>query len=220
MIRRSLCPTGTIPSPRRPRTSRGMSAPARSPYNATIETVYQPVIAGVSLTTSPGLSLLGIVLVPSQQSLSVIGTAPPNESVAGLPRWDLAGNGERQRAGELELQLRALLVHGRERDLRLLGGHDGRVGERQRAVAGHSRSRSAVPTPRRRRRPSTPRGSSRARRPRAAWSPSSTAMSSSASWRPTRPASGSSRPRCRRANTPSWWRPPIAAATRACCRAR
>ena len=43
--------------------------------------MYQPVIAGVSLATNPGVSLLGIVLVPSQQSLSVIGTATPNESV-------------------------------------------------------------------------------------------------------------------------------------------
>ncbi len=52
-----------------------------SPFNATIETMYQPVIAGVSEATSSGLSLLGIGLIQSQQSLSVLGTATPNDRV-------------------------------------------------------------------------------------------------------------------------------------------
>jgi hypothetical protein len=52
-----------------------------SSFYATIETVNPPVIAGVSEATSPGLSLLGIVLIPSQQSLSVVGTATPDDSV-------------------------------------------------------------------------------------------------------------------------------------------
>jgi hypothetical protein len=52
-----------------------------TPFNATIETVNSPAIAGVSLaTTSSGLlGLLG--LGKSQQSLSIVGTAPPNDGV-------------------------------------------------------------------------------------------------------------------------------------------
>jgi hypothetical protein len=59
----------------------GNVSPVSASLNTTIETVNSPVIAGVSLaTTSAGLlGLLG--LGKSQQSLSVIGTAPPNDSV-------------------------------------------------------------------------------------------------------------------------------------------
>ncbi len=59
----------------------GNISPVSSPFNATIETVNSPGIAGVSLTTTRVglLSLLGLGRI--QQSLSIIGTAPPNDSV-------------------------------------------------------------------------------------------------------------------------------------------
>ena len=48
-------------------------------FNTTIETVNSPVIAGVSLvTTSTPARPLGL---GNQQSLSIVGTAPPNDSV-------------------------------------------------------------------------------------------------------------------------------------------
>jgi hypothetical protein len=59
----------------------GNISPVSSTFNATIETVNSPAIAGVSLTTTRVglLSLLG--LGRTQQSLSIIGTAPPNDNV-------------------------------------------------------------------------------------------------------------------------------------------
>ncbi len=52
-----------------------------APFSATVETVNSPAIAGASLATSHTglLGLLGIG--PVQQSLSIVGTAPPNDSV-------------------------------------------------------------------------------------------------------------------------------------------
>jgi hypothetical protein len=59
----------------------GNVSPVSAPYKATIETVNSPVIAGVSLVTT-NTGLLGFLgLGQSQQSLSIIGTAPPNGSV-------------------------------------------------------------------------------------------------------------------------------------------
>ena len=59
----------------------GNVSPVSAPFDATIETVSSPVIAGVSLaTTSSGiLGLLGVG--KSLQSLSIIGTAPANDCV-------------------------------------------------------------------------------------------------------------------------------------------
>jgi hypothetical protein len=57
-------------------------SPVSAPFSATIETVNSPVIAGVSLTTTNSGGLLGLLgLGTSQQSLSIVGTAPPNDSV-------------------------------------------------------------------------------------------------------------------------------------------
>ena len=59
-------------------------------FNATIETVAPPAIAGVSLiTVTQGLS-------GNQQGLSIIGTAPSERPGPGRPRRDRAGHGQRQ----------------------------------------------------------------------------------------------------------------------------
>jgi Matrixin/Bacterial Ig-like domain len=59
----------------------GNVSPVSATYSATIVAVNSPVIAGVSLTTTKS-GLLGLLgLGQSQQSLSVIGTASPNNSV-------------------------------------------------------------------------------------------------------------------------------------------
>ena len=162
---------------------------------------------------SPGL--LGFLgLGQSQQSLSIIGTAPPNDSVQVYLEREVAGHGQRQRPGQLELQLRPLVVDGPQRDLQ--PSPRSRATRRATSARRRRRSSSRSAAARRRIRPGTLRGPCSGRRQRAAWSRSSTATSSSASWRPTRPATGSSRPRCRRANTASWRRRPVARATRAC----
>jgi predicted Zn-dependent protease len=59
----------------------GNISPVSATFNLTIETVVSPGIAGVSLTTTRVglLSLLG--LGQTQQSLSIIGTAPPSDNV-------------------------------------------------------------------------------------------------------------------------------------------
>ena len=59
----------------------GNVSPVSATFNLTIETVVSPGVAGVSLTTNRVglLSLLG--LGQTQQSLSIIGTAPPNDNV-------------------------------------------------------------------------------------------------------------------------------------------
>jgi hypothetical protein len=60
----------------------GNFSPVSAPVNATIETVNSPVIAGVSLTTTNSGGLLGLLgLGTSQQSLSIVGTAPSNDGV-------------------------------------------------------------------------------------------------------------------------------------------
>ena len=75
-----------------------------------------------SAWSPPSSGLLGLLgLGQSQQSLSIVGTAPPNDSVQVYLGGDLAGHDKRRRAGELELQLRPFVVHGPERNLRLLG---------------------------------------------------------------------------------------------------
>ena len=107
------------------------------------------------------------------------------------------GHSQRQRPGRLELQLCPHLDHGPRRGLQLLGDRDRRVRATTASRRRPSRSRSAAARPPARR--SMPRACSRARRRRAAWSRSSTATSSSASWRPTPRATGSSRPRWPRA---------------------
>jgi hypothetical protein len=190
-----------------------------SPYDATIKTMYQPVIAGASLATSPGLSLLGLVVVPSQQSLSVIGTATPNESVQVFLDGTELGTAGVDGQGNWTYNYvpsSSTVANGIYAFSAVTMDGSGTSARRRRC----SSSRSAVPVPRRRRRPGTPRGPSRARRPPAAWSPSSTATSSSASSRRMHPATGSSRPRCQRARTASWSRPPMAPTTRASCRVR
>jgi Matrixin/Bacterial Ig-like domain len=59
----------------------GNISPVSAPFNATIETVNAPVIAGASLTTTH-VGLLGFLgLGPTQQSLSIVGTAPANDNV-------------------------------------------------------------------------------------------------------------------------------------------
>ena len=59
----------------------GNVSPVSVRFNATIETVSSPAIAGVSLATSSS-GLLGLLGVgKSQQSLSIIGTAPSNDTV-------------------------------------------------------------------------------------------------------------------------------------------
>jgi Matrixin/Bacterial Ig-like domain len=59
----------------------GNISPVSAPFNATIETVNSPDIAGVSLTTTH-VGLLGFLgLGPTQQSLSIVGTAPANDNV-------------------------------------------------------------------------------------------------------------------------------------------
>ena len=60
----------------------GDVSPVSASFKATIETVNSPTIAGVSLATTNSGGLLGLLGIgSSQQSLSVIGTAPPNDSV-------------------------------------------------------------------------------------------------------------------------------------------
>ena len=145
-------------------------------FNATVETVDSPVIAGVSLVTtrsgsSASRSAEPAVAVdrrdgPGQRQVQVylggtlLGTATPTGRGPGVT-------------------LRPLLVHGPRRDLRLLGHGDGR--SRGTSARRRRRSSSRSAAARRPARRSTPRGPSRARRPRAAWSRSSTATSSSAS---------------------------------------
>jgi Bacterial Ig-like domain/Matrixin len=59
----------------------GNISPVSAPFNATVETVNSSAIAGVSLT-STHVGLLGFLGIgPIQQSLSVVGTAPANNSV-------------------------------------------------------------------------------------------------------------------------------------------
>jgi Matrixin/Bacterial Ig-like domain len=60
----------------------GNVSPVSATYRATIEAVNSPAIAGVSLVTTNSGGLLGLLgLGQSQQSLSVVGTAPANDSV-------------------------------------------------------------------------------------------------------------------------------------------
>jgi large repetitive protein len=69
----------------------GNLSPISAAFNATIETVNSPVIAGVSLVTTKS-GLLGLLgLGQSQQSLSVIGTAPANDSVKVFLSGNLLG---------------------------------------------------------------------------------------------------------------------------------
>jgi hypothetical protein len=82
----SYSPATTIPNGKYNITAQatdvaGNVSPMSASFNTMIETVNSPVIAGVSLTTTSS-GLLGLLgLGKSQQSLSIVGTAPPNDSV-------------------------------------------------------------------------------------------------------------------------------------------
>jgi hypothetical protein len=59
----------------------GVVSPTSAPFTATIETVTSPVIAGASLTTTTTGLLAAFGIGATQQSLSIVGTAPANDSV-------------------------------------------------------------------------------------------------------------------------------------------
>ena len=119
---------------------------------------------------------------------------PAERQRAGLPWHHFAGFGKRQRAGQLEFQLRPVVstvAAGTYGFSAVATDAWGTSAHRHRPFS----SRSAAA--RRRARPSMPRESSPVRRRRAAWSRSSMETWSWAWWLPTPPATGSLHPRYR-----------------------
>ena len=114
----------------------GNFSPLSTPFDATIETVNSPVIAGVSLaTTSSGLlGLLGVG--KSQQSLSIIGTAPPNDSVLVYLGGTLLGTANANGQGAWSYNYVPASSTVPSWDLQHLRHRHGRVGERKCADAG------------------------------------------------------------------------------------
>jgi hypothetical protein len=69
----------------------GNVSPVSAPFSVTIETVNSPAIAGASLATSH-TGLLGLLgFGPIQQSLSIVATAPPNDSIQVCLKGTLQG---------------------------------------------------------------------------------------------------------------------------------
>ena len=192
----------------------GNMSAVSSPFQGTIETMYQPVIAGVTLTTNPGLSLLGIVLVPSQQSLSVIGTASPNDSVQVFLDGTLLGTADVNGQGNWTYSYvpsSSTVANGIYSFSAVTVDGSGNVSSPtpmfQLQVGGSGAPTAATPK--------YASGILSGQATPAAWSPLSTAISSSASSRPTRRAPGSSSRHCQRERTASLWTPPIVPAIRA-----
>jgi hypothetical protein len=75
-------PSGTYAITAQAENVAGDVSPVSATYRATIEAVNSPVIAGASLVTTNSGGLLGLLgLGQSQQSLSIVGTAPADDNV-------------------------------------------------------------------------------------------------------------------------------------------
>ena len=98
-------------------------------FNATVETVGSPTIAGASLITGdPGSP------ARHQQGLSIVGTAPSNDQVQVYLGGTLLGTVNVNGQGAWNYTYAPTSTDGPRRDLQLLGRRDGPVGERQRGL--------------------------------------------------------------------------------------
>ena len=95
----------------------GNVSPVSAPFTATIETVGSPIIAGVSMTTTTTglLALLGIG--STQQSLSIVGTAPANDRVAVYLGTNLLGTATANAQGAWSFNYVPSSATGRQRNL-------------------------------------------------------------------------------------------------------